>query len=44
MRQLADHVTVLRGGRVAESAPVEELFDHPQADYTRQLLASIPVR
>lgn len=39
---IADTVVVLRQGEVQEQATVNSLFAHPQADYTRQLLASVP--
>lgn len=41
--QVADTVTVLRAGDVVEQAAVGELFDDPQQDYTRELLAARPV-
>ncbi len=44
VRQLADAVVVLRQGRVVESAPADELFDHPQDPYTLELLAAVPGR
>ena len=42
IRQIADHVLVMRGGRVVESAATEDLFDNPRDDYTRSLLDAIP--
>ena len=39
---MADDVTVLRSGRVVESAPTRQLFSQPQDPYTRRLLASVP--
>jgi peptide/nickel transport system ATP-binding protein len=42
IRQIADDVVVMRAGRVVEHAPTEELFTHPEHDYTRQLLDAIP--
>ncbi|MHA5052396.1 dipeptide ABC transporter ATP-binding protein [Streptomyces sp. SD15] len=39
---MADEVTVLRSGRVVESAPTRRLFSMPQDPYTRRLLASVP--
>ncbi|MER6012004.1 ABC transporter ATP-binding protein [Streptomyces bluensis] len=39
---LADEVTVLRSGRIVESAPTRTLFATPQDPYTRKLLASVP--
>ena len=42
IRQIADEVLVMRGGRVVEHAPTERLFTEPRHDYTRQLLEAIP--
>jgi peptide/nickel transport system ATP-binding protein len=39
---LADRVVVMRRGRVEESAPAQELFDAPRAEYTRLLLRAVP--
>ncbi len=40
--QTCDKVVVMYAGKVAETAPVIDLFDHPAHPYTRGLLASIP--
>jgi oligopeptide/dipeptide ABC transporter ATP-binding protein len=40
--ETCDEVIVMYAGRVAERAPVNELFAHPRHPYTRGLLASIP--
>jgi ABC-type dipeptide/oligopeptide/nickel transport system ATPase component len=37
-------VSVLHRGRVVEAGPVDRLFAHPEHDYTRRLLSSIPAR
>jgi peptide/nickel transport system ATP-binding protein len=42
IRQIADEVLVMRGGRVVEHASTEEVFTAPRHDYTAQLLAAIP--
>lgn len=42
VRQMADEVAVMKAGRIIEYGPAESLFAHPQHDYTRLLLASIP--
>ncbi|MBU3061188.1 ABC transporter ATP-binding protein [Nocardia sp. NEAU-G5] len=39
---LADRVVVMRSGKVVETAPVDELFSAPKAQYTRDLLAAVP--
>jgi len=40
--QLADRITVMYGGRIAEVARANALFDNPLHPYTQGLLASIP--
>jgi peptide/nickel transport system ATP-binding protein len=40
VRGVSDRVAVMRGGRVVECAPTEELFSAPQHEYTRALLAA----
>ncbi|MFE3836292.1 ABC transporter ATP-binding protein [Pseudogemmobacter sonorensis] len=42
IRQMANDVGVLHRGRLVESGPVDEVFDRPQADYTRMLLDAVP--
>ncbi|PYY32644.1 ABC transporter ATP-binding protein [Curtobacterium sp. MCBD17_030] len=39
---VADEVLVMRRGDPVEHGPVVELFAHPQAEYTRALLAAVP--
>ncbi len=40
--EMADRVSVMYGGRVVESGPVADIFNHATHPYTRGLLASIP--
>ncbi|XBS71545.1 ATP-binding cassette domain-containing protein [Acerihabitans sp. KWT182] len=42
VREMADEVAVMKGGRIIESGPADALFANPQHDYTQLLLASIP--
>ncbi len=39
---LADDVTVMRGGRIEEAAPVRTVFAEPSSAYTRELLTAVP--
>src|SRR4029079_17612780 len=40
--EIADEVVVMYAARVAEKAPVNELFEHPLHPYTWGLLGSLP--
>lgn len=42
VRMIADHVCVMQRGRIVEASTVDEVFDNPQEDYTRDLLNAIP--
>ncbi len=42
VRQISDTVSVLQRGRQVEYGTAQQVFDDPQHDYTRQLLAAIP--
>ena len=42
VRRLAHRVAVMNKGRIVEAGPVAEVFDKPQHDYTRHLLAAEP--
>jgi peptide/nickel transport system ATP-binding protein len=42
VRMMCDRVVVLREGRVVEQGTVADVFERPQADYTRELLSVIP--
>ncbi|MEW5789491.1 MAG: ABC transporter ATP-binding protein [Pseudomonadota bacterium] len=39
---LADRVAVMRGGKIVESGPVEQVLTRPRTDYTKLLLDSVP--
>ncbi len=42
VRKFADEVAVMLKGRIVEAGPVAAVFDNPQHDYTRRLLAAEP--
>ena len=42
VRQLADDVLVMQGGKVVEEGSVEAVYAAPQTAYTRDLLDAIP--
>lgn len=42
VRQIADEVVVMQHGKLVEHATTDEVFEHPQKQYTRDLLDAIP--
>ena len=40
--QIADRIVVMHQGRAIEHGPVARIFETPQAEYTRALLAAVP--
>jgi peptide/nickel transport system ATP-binding protein len=42
IREISDHVLVMRNGKVSEYAPAEKLFSNPESSYTRGLIACQP--
>ncbi|TPL80150.1 ABC transporter ATP-binding protein [Mesorhizobium sp. B2-3-14] len=40
--EMADRVIVMRHGRMVEEGKTSDIFAHPQAEYTRELLAAVP--
>jgi len=42
VRVIADKVCVMQSGRIVEAATVDEVFDNPKEQYTRDLLDAIP--
>ncbi len=40
--QMADRVVVMYQGRIVETGTVTDIFENPQEDYTRALLAAVP--
>jgi peptide/nickel transport system ATP-binding protein len=42
VKQIADETLVMQHGRIVERGVTDDLFDHPEQEYTRRLLDSIP--
>ena len=42
VRKFADRVCVMTNGEIVEHGPTKEIFDNPQHDYTKHLLAAEP--
>jgi peptide/nickel transport system ATP-binding protein len=42
VRMISHQVHVMQAGRIVESGTPEDIFELPQAEYTRELLAAIP--
>lgn len=42
IRHMADHVAVMKDGRMVESGPTALICDHSEHPYTRALLAAVP--
>ena len=42
IRQIADRIAVMYHGKLVEEGSTQQVFDSPQQDYTRSLLAAIP--
>ena len=40
VRAMADHIMVMRSGRLVEQGTTDEVLDHPKEDYTRRLMAA----
>jgi peptide/nickel transport system ATP-binding protein len=43
IRRLCSRIIVMHHGEIVENAPTAQVFDAPQADYTRDLLQAIPL-
>ena len=42
VRYISDRIIVMNNGMIEEEGPAEEIYNHPQKEYTQRLIASIP--
>lgn len=42
--QMCDRVMIMKGGQLVEQGSVEEVYFHPQTEYTKELLAAAGIR
>ena len=42
VEHMSDHVLVMYRGEIVESAPAQAIYENPQHDYTKKLLAAVP--
>jgi oligopeptide transport system ATP-binding protein len=43
VREMSDRIAVMNTGKLVELGPAEEIYDNPVDEYTRALLAAVPV-
>ncbi|MDF1804042.1 dipeptide ABC transporter ATP-binding protein [Thalassovita sp.] len=43
VRSITDRVMVMKAGEIVEQGQTDQVFDAPQHDYTKQLIAAVPV-
>jgi microcin C transport system ATP-binding protein len=41
IRAMSHRMIVMQGGRIVETGPTEQVFEAPQAPYTRELLDAV---
>jgi ABC-type oligopeptide transport system ATPase subunit len=43
VRSVSDRIAVMHRGRIVETGPADEVYERPREDYTKALLAAVPV-
>ncbi len=43
VRHVSDRIAVMRAGKIVEQGPVDEICERPREEYTKRLLAAVPV-
>lgn len=42
VRYFSDRIIVMNKGKIEETGPADDIYEHPQNEYTKKLIASIP--
>ncbi len=42
VRYMCDRIMVMKKGKIVEAGDAEEVYEHPQSEYTKELLGAIP--
>src|SRR5690606_28369532 len=42
-QNISDYVAVMQKGRIVEQGPTQKIFRNPQHEYTKSLLAAVPI-
>jgi peptide/nickel transport system ATP-binding protein len=42
VRYISDRIMVMQGGKIMETGQAEDVYLHPQTEYTRKLIAAVP--
>ncbi len=43
VKKISDRVVVMKGGKIVEQGPADELISRPREEYTRRLIEAVPV-
>jgi ABC-type oligopeptide transport system ATPase subunit len=43
VRTMSDRIAVMNAGKIVEAGPAEQVYARPRHEYTRTLLAAVPV-
>ena len=43
VKKISDRVVVMKGGRIVEQGPTDDVISRPQEEYTQRLIAAVPV-
>jgi oligopeptide transport system ATP-binding protein len=43
VRSMSDDIAVMKDGKILESGPADDVYEHPKHEYTRALLTAVPV-